>query len=333
VIGAALFSCKNFEKIEFLRFMQTVTLGTSSLRASQLAYGCWRLADAKGAGELKSEIWTAGKHAVIAAFEAGYTLFDNADIYGKNDAERIFGEALHEVSGMRERVSIVTKCGVRLPDDPPGSLQHYNLSGEHIVRSCEGSLQRLGVEVIDVLLLHRPDYLMDPADAAAAFSRLKEAGKVRFFGVSNFRPSLVSALQSACPMPLVTNQIEISLGRLDAFEDGTLDQCLEKKMTPMAWSPLGAGQFVDGARWLMASQRGYRTEGVLPLLDEYATQRGVKRSAVLLAWLLKHPAGILPIVGSTDPQRIRDAAHAAEIQLSREEWYRLLLAARGEPLP
>ncbi len=313
--------------------MQTVTLGSSSLRASRLAYGCWRLADAKGAGESKSEIWAAGKRAVIAAFEAGCTLFDNADIYGKSDAERIFGEALHEVPGMRERVSIVTKCGVRLPDDPPGSPSHYNLSGEHIIRSCEGSLQRLGVEVIDVLLLHRADYLMDPADVAAAFSKLKEAGKVRFFGVSNFRPSLVSALQSACPMPLVTNQIEISLGRLDAFEDGTLDQCLEKKMTPMAWSPLGAGQFVDGARWLMASQRGYRTEGVLPLLDEYAAQRGVKRSAVALAWLLKHPAGIMPIVGSTDPQRIRDAARAAEIQLSREEWYRLLLAARGEPLP
>jgi predicted oxidoreductase len=310
-----------------------MNLGSSSLIASRLAYGCWRLADAKGGGESKSEIWAAGKRAVITAYEAGYTLFDNADIYGRSDAEQIFGEALHEVSGMRERVSIVTKCGVRLPDDPPGSPQHYNLSGEHIIHSCEASLQRLGIEVIDVLLLHRPDYLMDPADLAAAFSKLKDAGKVRFFGVSNFRPSLISALQSACPMPLVTNQIEISLGRLDAFEDGTLDQCLDKRLTPMAWSPLGAGQFVDGARWLMASQRGYRTEGVLPLLDEYASQRGVKRSAIALAWLLKHPAGIMPIVGSTDPQRIRDATRATEIQLSREEWYRLLLAARGEPLP
>ncbi len=119
----------------------------------------------------------------------------------------------------------------------------------------------------------------------------------------------------------------------DALEDGTLDQCLEKQLTPMAWSPLGAGQFADGARWLTASQRGYRTEGVLPLLDEYAVQRGAKRSAIALAWLLKHPAGIMPIVGSTDPQRISDAARAAEIQLSRAEWYRLLLAARGEPLP
>ncbi|MGH7975163.1 MAG: aldo/keto reductase [Limisphaerales bacterium] len=312
--------------------MQTLTLGTSSLKSSRLAYGCWRIADARNS-ETKSEIETAGKRAVIAAYEAGYTLFDNADIYGGGEAERIFGNALREVPGMRGRILIVTKSGVRRPDDPPGSPHHYNLSGEHILRSCENSLKRMGVETIDILLLHRLDWLVDPADVAETFSRLQKSGKVRFFGVSNFRPSLVSALQAACPMPLVTNQIEISLGKLDAFEDGTLDQCLEKKITPMAWSPLGAGQFVDGARRLLPSQQGYRTEDVLPLLDELAKQHGATRSAIALSWLLKHPSNIVPIVGTTNPQRIRDAARATEISLSREDWYRLLAAARGKPLP
>jgi predicted oxidoreductase len=312
--------------------MQTMTLGTSSLKASRLAYGCWRIADARDS-ETKSEIEAAGKRAVIAAYEAGYTLFDNADIYGGGEAERIFGNALREIPGMRERILIVTKSGVRRPDDPPGSPHHYNLSGEHILRSCENSLKRIGVETIDILLLHRLDWLVDPADVAETFSKLQKSGKVLFFGVSNFRPSLVSALQSVCPMPLVTNQIEISLGKLDAFEDGTLDQCLEKKITPMAWSPLGAGQFVDGAQRLLPSQQGYRTEGVLPLLDELAKRHGATRSAIALSWLLKHPSKIMPIVGTTNPQRIRDAARAPEISLSREDWYRLLNAARGEPLP
>ena len=313
--------------------MPTLTLGTSPLRASRLAYGCWRLANPRNAGEPKSETWAAGKRAVIAAYEAGYTLFDHADIYGGGDSEKIFGEALRGVSGMREKILIATKNGVRRRDDPSGSPYHYNLSGEYIVRSCEGSLKRLGVETIDVLLLHRADWLVDPADVAGAFAKLKKSGQVRFFGVSNFRPSLVNALQAACPMPLVVNQVEISLCNLGAFEDGTLDQCLEKKITPMAWSPLGAGQLGEGARRLLKGQEGYRTEKVLPLLEEFAAQRGVTRSAVALAWLMKHPAGIMPIVGSTNPRHICDAMRATEIDLSREEWYHLLTAARSEPLP
>jgi predicted oxidoreductase len=306
--------------------MQTATLGTSSLRASRLAYGCWRLATAPARR-------ADDKCAVIAAYENGYTVFDHADIYGGGEAEKIFGEVLRDVPGMRERILIVTKAGVCRADDPPGSPYHYNLSGEHIIQSCEGSLQRLGVEAVDLFLLHRADWLVDPADVAGAFAKLKQSGKVRFFGVSNCRPSLVSALQAACPMPLVAHQVEISLGQLAAFEDGTLDQCVAAKMTPMAWSPLGGGQFAGGARRLLKYQEGYRTDDVLPLLDEYAQARGVTRAAVALAWLLKHPSGIVPIVGSTHPQRVREAVRAAEINLSREEWYRLLAAARDEPLP
>ncbi len=302
------------------RLMQTVVLGNSPLRVSRLAYGCWRLT-------------AADKTAVVAAFESGYTLFDHADIYGRGEGEKLFGEVLREVPGMRDRVYIITKAGVRRADDPSGSPYHYNLSGEHLIRSCEGSLRRLGVETIDVFLLHRADWLVDPAEVAQAFAALKASGKVRYFGLSNFRPSLVMALQAACPMPLVAHQVEISLGRLGAFEDGTLDQCLAAKMTPMAWSPLGGGQFADGARRLLKSQEGYRTDGVLPLLDDFAKPREATRATIALAWLLKHPSGILPVVGSTRPERIREAARATEMDLSREEWYRLLMAARGEPLP
>jgi len=306
--------------------METVILGNSPLRCSRLAYGCWRLGStAEGRAD--------DKRAVLAAFDSGYTLFDHADIYGRGEGERIFGEVLRETPGMRERVVIVTKAGVRRADDPPGSPYHYNLSGEHLVRACEGSLQRLGIETIDVFLLHRADWLADPADVAAAFSRLQKAGKVRFFGVSNCRPSLVTALQAACPMPLTAHQVEISLARLAAFEDGTLDQCLALKLSPMAWSPLGGGQLADGARRLLKYQEGYRTDRILPALDARARERGVTRSTLALAWLLKHPSGILPIVGSTNPDRIRDAVRATEIHLSREDWYQLLAAARAEPLP
>src|ERR1700690_227006 len=199
--------------------MQTITLGTSPLPVSRLAYGCWRLS---GAPALRA----ASRQAVVTACETGYTLFDHADIYGGGEAEKIFGEVLRDMPGMRERILIVTKAGVRRADDPPGSPYHFNLSPDPLIRGCEGSLQRLGVETIDLFLLHRADSLMDPADVAAAFAKLKQSGKVRFFGVSNFRPTLVTALQAACPKPLMANQVEISLGRLDALDDGTLDQSL-----------------------------------------------------------------------------------------------------------
>ncbi len=307
--------------------MNTIKLGSSSMTASRLAYGCWRIAEppAPTAG---------GSTALIAAYEAGYTLFDGADIYGGGRCEEIMGQTLREVSGMRGRILIASKCGVRPAGRPnPSSPGRYDFSAEHIVRSCEQSLARLDIETIDLYLLHRPDYLGDPHEIAGAFTRLYDAGKVRFFGVSNFRPSLVNALQAACPLPLVVNQVEISLAQRAAFEDGTLDQCLEKNLTPMAWSPLGAGLLGHGATHLLPGQRGYQTDAVVNVLDEIATARGMSRSVIAYAWLLKHPSRIQPIVGTTNPERIREAVRATEFDLTREEWYRLLLAARGEPLP
>jgi predicted oxidoreductase len=313
--------------------MQTIPLGVSSLISSRLAYGCWRLAGASPA-QVTSDGRETGRRAAMAAFEAGYTLFDNADIYGRNEAERILGQVLKEVSGMRDRVLILTKCGVRPPDYPrPGSPHCWDFSADYIVSSCEGSLQRMGIETIDVYMLHRPDYLADPEEIAKAFVQLRAAGKARWFGISNFRPSLVTALQVACPMPLIVHQVEISLAKLDAFTDGTLDQCLIEKITPMAWSPLAGGLIGEGAKRLLTAQQAYRPEKFVPALDEIAKERGVSRTVVALAWLLRHPAKIMPIIGSTNPERIREATRATGLELTREEWYRLFTAARGEPLP
>jgi predicted oxidoreductase len=314
--------------------MKTVLIGNSSLACSRLAYGCWRIAGTWNPAEVKPEAQASGRRAVLAAYEAGYTLFDHADIYCEGMAEKIFGQALKEEPAMRDRILIATKCGIRKSGEPkPDSPYRFDFSGEHIISSCEQSLRRLGVDRIDIYQLHRPDYLMSPEEIAAVFGRLKQEGKVREFGVSNFRPSQLAALQKACPMRLIMNQVEISLANLTAFEDGTLDQCLGDKITPMAWSPLAGGQLADGANRLLPSQQAYRIKPLVAALDLLAKGHGVSRTALALAWLMKHPSGIVPIIGSTNPVRIREACKAAELDLSREDWYRLLEAARGEKLP
>lgn len=308
--------------------MKTITIGTSNLTASRLAYGCWRIAETEEAGK------TTGRAAILAAVEAGYTLFDHADIYCGGRAESAFGAVLRELKDLRERVLIATKCGIRGANQPTfGDPVRYDFSREYILRSCEGSLQRLGIETIDLYQLHRPDWLMDPAEVAGAFEQLQSEGKVREFGVSNFAPSQVTLLQRACPMRLQVNQVEISLACLERFTDGTLDQCGAEKITPLAWSPLAGGLLADGARRLLPWQQNYRTEDLLKELNRAAKKLGAPRGNLALAWLLRHPAGILPLVGSTQPEAIRAAAQAGTVELSREDWYRLLEAARGERLP
>lgn len=314
--------------------MQTVQLGKSSLSCSRLAYGCWRITGNPEGGNTSPEAEANGRKAVIAAYECGYTIFDLADIYSEGASEGIFGHALKEVSAMRQRVLIATKCGIRKKGDPnPDSPYRYDFNADHIVRSCEQSLKRMGVETIDLYQLHRPDYLGDPQEVAEAFSKLKKSGKVREFGVSNFRPSQVAAFQKACPMPLIANQVEISLARLDCFHDGTLDQCLVEQITPMAWAPLAAGRLADtGPIDLQAPDHAHRIH-VRETLDLVARERGVTRSVAALAWLIKHPSKIIPVIGTTNPERIRDAINATEIELTRDEWYRLMEAACGERLP
>ncbi len=313
--------------------MQRLQVGKSDLVSSRIAYGCWRLAGPEGS-EPTVERAVRGRKAAVTAYESGYTLFDLADIYGNSEAERLFGQVLKEVPGMRQEILIASKCGIRRPGDPkPDSPYRYDFSAGHILGSCEQSLKRLGVETLDLYQLHRPDYLCDPEEVAAAFSRLQTSGKVRHFGVSNFRPSQVTALQKACPMPLLVNQVEISLYRLECFHDGTLDQCLSEKITPMAWSPLAGGRLGSHDPIDLRDADHARRLHIREVLDLIARERQTSRAVVAVAWLLKHPSRIIPIVGSTDPNRIKELARADALELSREEWYRLLEAALGQRLP
>lgn len=313
--------------------MDKIPLGQSSIHTSRLGYGCWRILGPEGF-DPTPEREASGRKAVIAAYESGFTLFDHADVYADGAAEKAFGDVLKQVGGMRERVVIATKCGIRRKSMPnPDSPYRYDSSPEHIVSSCEQSLKRLGVETIDVYHLHRPDYLMEPEEVAGAFTKLKQQGKVREFGVSNFKPHQVTLLQRACSFPLIVHQVEISLARLDCFEDGTLDQCLAEKITPLAWSPLAGGRLSETLPIDINSPEHARRIGLRETLDDIARDYGVTRPMIALAWLLRHPARIIPIIGSAKPERIREVANAEKIHLSRDEWYRLMEAARGERLP
>ena len=301
--------------------MQTLTLGTSSLTCTRLAYGCWRLAGSEGGARLEE---ADGVRAVHAAFDAGYTLFDHADIYGRGECEKIFGRALREAPGMRQGIVLATKCGIRPPWD--GRTHCYDSSSAHIVASVEQSLRSLGVDFVDLLMIHRPDFLGDPSGIAAAFAQLRADGKVREFGVSNFRPSQLAALQSQCGMRLIVNQVEVSLTALACLDDGTLDQCLAERITPMAWSPLAKGLLLDAAQ-------NEQAQKLQSLLAKLAAEKGATPAAIALAWLLRHPSRMMPIIGSVNPERIREATRADSIELTREEWYSLLTAARGTSLP
>jgi predicted oxidoreductase len=314
--------------------MNSQPLGSSSLASSRLAYGCMRISGTADRAQLTAEREAAGRRAVVAAYEAGYTHFDHADIYGNGLCEEIFGRVLKDVPSMRDKVLIASKCGIRWRGDPDETAPHrWDFSREHIVRSCEGSLKRLGTDRIDLYMLHRPDYLADPQEIAAAFSDLKRQGKVREFGVSNFRPSYLSMIRSACPMPLVVNQVEIHLARLDCLEDGTLDQCLEHGITPVSWSPLAGGLLGDGSRVDPKDPRAPGLRALMDLLDAKSRQHGVSRAVLSLAWLLRHPARIIPIVGSVNAARIQDAVRADSLELGREDWYAILVAARMQALP
>jgi predicted oxidoreductase len=301
--------------------MQTVLLGRSSLATTRLVYGGWRIAGTQDPTAVVDSARRIGVQSIQAAYEAGFTGFDLADVYCGGVCEEIFGTALRETPGMRDRVMVATKCGIRVPGVPPGTPYRYDFSAGYLVSSVEAALVRLGIGTIDLLMLHRPDFLMEPAEVASAFDSLRRSGKVREFGVSNFRPTQVALLQGAMDFPLAVHQVEISLRRTATLEDGILDQCQAERITPMAWSPLG-GSGVGSFR-----------PGVLPVLAEIAAEHGISAEAAAVAWLLKHPAGIVPVIGTTRPERIRNLASASGVVLSRDSWYRLLEAALGARLP
>ena len=314
--------------------MKTQLLGTTKIEITRLAYGCMRISGTWDRTQVDAEAVKKGIAALEAAVDAGYTFFDHADIYGDTTCEEIFGKALALHPDWRDKLVVATKCGIRFEDEPLAGQPHrYDFSYEHIVQSAEDSLKRLQLEAIDLLMLHRPDFLADPEEVARAFVKLREEGKVKEFGVSNFRPTLVSAIQSALPFALQVNQVEIHLQRLACFTDGTLDQCLERKITPMAWSPLRQGRLATGYVPEPGSAGYDHHVELLKVIDTAAEAYGTERTVMALAWLLRHPSGIVPVVGSAKPENIRIATRATEIDVDRDTWYRILRAARGEKLP
>ena len=305
--------------------MQKIQLAHSGLELSRLVYGCMRIAGDGGRADRDK-----GKRAIHTAVEQGYTLFDHADIYGNGACEDLFGELLAEAPGVREQIFIASKCGIRFADDPaPGAPVRYDFSAKYIKESVENSLRRLRTEQLDLLLLHRPDYLMNAGEVAAAFAALQTSGKVAHFGVSNFTPSQVDLLQAAFAEPLLVNQVEINIHNINTLTDGTLDQCQRRGMSPQAWSPLaGVVSPAWGNTFSSDDEARIRAE-----LDRQSDNYGVDDWLVILAWLLRHPASICPIIGSTTPARIAAATQALDIDYSREDWYRLLEARNGAPVP
>ena len=305
--------------------MRSISLGDSELGVSQLTYGCMRIVGDGGADARRS-----GKRAVLSAVDAGYTFFDHADIYGEGRCEELFGELLRESPGLRERLVIATKCGIRRAGDPtPDAPGRYDFSREYLRECVEGSLQRLRIERIDLLMLHRPDYLMEADEVAELFDKLHVSGKVANFGVSNFSVPQVERLRNICRQPVCTNQVEINLHNIEVLENGVLDQCRQLGITVQAWRPMGGiftkamyGQFVGDA------ERRIRAE-----LDQQAKKYGIANWQIVLAWLVRlHPTGLSPIIGSTRPERIAAAVAALDIAYSREDWYRLFEARNGRPV-
>jgi predicted oxidoreductase len=324
--------------------VKTYRIPHTDLDVSRLAYGCMKIGGRWDASPLTAAQRKLAAQSVDAARAAGYTLFDHADIYTNGKSEAVFGELLKAQPGLREQIVIQTKCGVRFPDDPrPGVPARYDFSYEHIIESVEGSLTRLGTGYVDILLLHRPDALVQPEEVARAFSELQRAGKVRHFGVSNHNGWQIDLLRKYVEQPLVVNQLEVNLLHYDMINEGVsvnqdevrysaatgiLDYCRLHEMLVQAWSPVAVGDLIDPPEKAPARVRKAARQ-----VANLAKAKGTSREAIALAWLLRHPAGIQPVVGSTKPERIAAAALADAVELSREEWYTLLEAARGVSLP
>ena len=261
------------------------------------------------------------------SIEYGVTTFDHADIYGDYTTEEAFGKAIKLDPALREQMELISKCGIKMkvPNRPEHRLKSYDISKEHIIQSVERSLKNLHTDYLDLLLIHRPSPLMHPDETAETFSALEQAGKVRFFGVSNFTPSQFEMLNSR--FPLVTNQVEASLLQTSSLIDGTLDQCIQLDIKPMAWSPLGGGR-------IFTDKENEQVQRVNAAIDNIIKHHpdDIRPDQLLLAWLMKHPSKILPVVGTARIERLKAAADAVDIELGQEDWFELWEAAIGHEL-
>lgn len=296
---------------------RTRKLGGSDIAISPIAWGMWRLAeDGRSVAE--------ASRLVHAALDAGITLLDTADIYGFDgdagfgEAEALLGEVLASDAGLRSHMVLATKGGI-MPPLP------YDQSAAYLDAALAASLRRLKTDTIDLYQIHRPDILAHPQEVARVLDDAVASGKVRALGVSNFTTAQIEALNHFLGHKLVATQPEISPLRITCFENGELDQAMRLDLTPLAWSPLGGGRLVRAS--------SDRDRSVAIALDEVADRHGVSRSVAAYSWLMAHPAGIVPIVGTQNPERIAESVKALAVRWTRQEWYAVLVEARGEKLP
>jgi predicted oxidoreductase len=293
----------------------TRTLGPGGKVVSSLAWGMWRFT---------GDDADAAQGLVEAAFASGITLFDTADIYGFNgtggfgDAEVLLGKVFKATPGLRGQMTLATKGGI-MPPRP------YDQSRDYLTSALDASLTRLGVDHVDLWQVHRPDVLTHPQELARTLEDMVTSGKVGALGVSNFTQAQIAALSHYLTIPLATTQPEISALAIDPIENGLLDQAMRLGAAVIAWSPLGQGR--------IAHPTTKRELDVAETLDAIATLHDVSRTAAAYSWIMAHPAGIIPIVGSQQPARIAEAADAYKVRWSRTDWYKVLTASRQEPLP
>jgi predicted oxidoreductase len=285
---------------------------------SRVIAGAWRM------NEWQMDV-PARVRWIEGCLERGVSTFDHADIYGGYGVEALFGEALAATPGLRDRLQLVTKCGIRMvsPARPAHRLGHYDTSAAHVEASVDQSLRNLRTDRIDLLLIHRPDMLMDADALAACFARLRAAGKVLHFGVSNHTPSQFALLHRR--FPLATNQIELSPLHLAPLHDGTLDQAQDLGVAPMIWSPLAGGRLFTGTDAAAVRVRA--------TLERLAAERGISVTTLAFAWLLRHPAKPLPLTGSRRLEAIEEAVAALGVALDAQAWYEIQVAGAGHPVP
>lgn len=324
--------------------MKPIPLQKRGIQASQLVLGCMRLGgDWDDKSPITEQHYKEGQDALETALEIGINMFDHADIYTKGKAERVFGHLLKERPSLREQIILQSKCGIR---SPQGTSPHqFDFSEKYILSSVDGILERLGTEYLDILLLHRPDPLVDPEEVASAIQQLKASGKVRHFGVSNMSHSQIKLLQTYSDEPFIANQLEMSLlksgfvataitvnqdtAKDNVFPEGTMEYCRMENIQLQSWGPLAqgylSGRSLDG--------QPERVVNTAKLVEQMAKEKDTTAEAIVLAWLMTHPAGIQPVIGTINTTRIRSCKDATTLRLTRDEWYTLYTSALGRNLP
>ncbi len=327
--------------------MKTIQLGSTPLEISRIAYGCMGMGGSWDRATPLSELTKReAVRAIRTALDEGINFFDHADIYCWGKSEAAFAAIWTEAPELREKIIIQSKCGIVMEGARPEStVGQFDFSHEHITRSVEGSLHRLQTDYLDVLLLHRPDPLVEPEEVARAFDDLHASGKVRYFGVSNHTAAQLRYLKHSLNQPIVANQLEVSLLHLHLIDEGvvfnqnrpervlrgegTLEYCRQHNITIQAWGPLKSGAVITG----VDDPPSQAARDVARHVAELAQAKGVSSEAIALAWLLKHPAKMQAIIGTTKPERIKAACEADGVELTRDEWYRLFIAGRGDQMP